>query len=538
MNDNILPLFTLIAFDMILQPDFLHAPRALLTGIHPPKDAEQVPHLEEILAATIPHLFAIGKSTEGVCFRRIAWGGGVKVMYQHLLGLVRRLSADLLREVVVRSFNPPNPYEIHNDQTQFVGARRLNLRGGGNKQVGLVGIGRGTGLPRNIHQFQSKGGHDAKRKDVGRKGQSKNTDSGYLYLRANQTIREKLRFGRNSGEFMNAITGTLLNTVRTTTHATPIRTSHALTVATVSNQVNNRSNDNMYSNSKNRALNVVIYTRGSAGFGRVLPGEDALREHLNSLGASTHICCNFRNVTLLQQLGYAVHADVVLGLHGAGLVNTILAPEGVITVELKTIYGYGLTLFALASDARRGTFIELDVRDHHIWGKPGQSRNRPVDQVLIDRVVFALAQALNQRNKLTGASSREIERSINFRQKLFVPLPRSTGDSHSDNLAFSSGTSLHPPHKSNALGGGDLMMLPYPVSSTLYSKYILSLNGNSESSTNRTVEERGGLDFLFHILGPTIQEAPQQCMSMTISRYWEFVSEKEAMNKYCTTCQM
>jgi hypothetical protein len=43
-----------------------------------------------------------------------------------------------------------------------------------------------------------------------------------------------------------------------------------------------------------------------------------------------------------------------MGLHGAALVHTVFARSGVITVELKTLYGYTSMVFALASDSREG----------------------------------------------------------------------------------------------------------------------------------------------------------------------------------------
>ena len=46
-----------------------------------------------------------------------------------------------------------------------------------------------------------------------------------------------------------------------------------------------------------------------------------------------------------------MHADVIVGMHGAGLMNSVFAKKGVVLVELKTVYGYEVDLFALAADA-------------------------------------------------------------------------------------------------------------------------------------------------------------------------------------------
>lgn len=109
VHDNVLPLLTLVVFDAFLQPELLALDRAQLVGFHPIPVPDQVPHLDALLQAAVPKTFTLA-SAEGVCFRRVAWGGGVKVVYQHLLGAVRRLSSDLLRELVIQTFRPPSPY--------------------------------------------------------------------------------------------------------------------------------------------------------------------------------------------------------------------------------------------------------------------------------------------------------------------------------------------------------------------------------------------------------------------------------------------
>ena len=51
------------------------------------------------------------------------------------------------------------------------------------------------------------------------------------------------------------------------------------------------------------------------------------------------------------QLALAVHADVVMGQHGAGLAHALFAAAGCIVLEFKTVYGYQLDLFRLAAGA-------------------------------------------------------------------------------------------------------------------------------------------------------------------------------------------
>jgi len=98
------------------------------------------------------------------------------------------------------------------------------------------------------------------------------------------------------------------------------------------------------------------------------------------------------------QLGYAYHANVIIGLHGAGLINNFYAPRGVITVELKTIYGYELTLFAMSGEARLGSHVEVNIKPYHQWGKP-QSKNKPMDAPLIDRILVGIDMILQHRDR-------------------------------------------------------------------------------------------------------------------------------------------
>ena len=48
-----------------------------------------------------------------------------------------------------------------------------------------------------------------------------------------------------------------------------------------------------------------------------------------------------------------------MGVHGAALAHAVFAPRGVLTLELKTLYGYGSTVFARISDARMGLHAQV-----------------------------------------------------------------------------------------------------------------------------------------------------------------------------------
>jgi hypothetical protein len=62
---------------------------------------------------------------------------------------------------------------------------------------------------------------------------------------------------------------------------------------------------------------------------------------------------------LQEQITLAFQADVVMGVHGAALAHAVFAPRGVLTLELKTLYGYGSTVFARISDARVGLHAQV-----------------------------------------------------------------------------------------------------------------------------------------------------------------------------------
>jgi hypothetical protein len=53
----------------------------------------------------------------------------------------------------------------------------------------------------------------------------------------------------------------------------------------------------------------------------------------------------------------------VLGMHGAALAHAVFSRRGVVTVELKTLYGYSSMVFALVSDSRLG--LHGQVRTLH-----------------------------------------------------------------------------------------------------------------------------------------------------------------------------
>lgn len=142
-------------------------------------------------------------------------------------------------------------------------------------------------------------------------------------------------------------------------------------------------------------LNILYMSRGNSGQGRSLKDESIILHALKNAGARVFFCCNFDKMSLADQLGMAVHADVVMGLHGAGLTNAVFMRQGGIVVELKTKYAYASDIFARVADSRNGLFVHIDVRDYN---RPGRQPNI-ADASLADRIVSGLDSALkSQRN--------------------------------------------------------------------------------------------------------------------------------------------
>jgi hypothetical protein len=236
------------------------------------------------------------------------------------------------------------------------------------------------------------------------------------------------------------------------------------------------------------------------------------------------------------QLGYAYHADVIIGLHGAGLVNNYYAPRGVITVELKTIYGYDLTLFAVSGEARLGSHIELNIKPYHQWGKP-QSKNRPMDAPLIDRIVAGIDMVLQYQD-------REIEH-INVLKKrkgweaLYLSSLAVMNFSEYLFEAMNHTRSIH------AIPG-DLIMHAYPLK---YYEEVINIsrgNGGDDDDSRRQYNDYGRimssppfqqLDSLMHILGPIskgLSSMIQACSRLVIGAYWNHISADT--NRFCLPC--
>ena len=126
------------------------------------------------------------------------------------------------------------------------------------------------------------------------------------------------------------------------------------------------------SKSSGEKIRVVVFLR-DPGSGRGMPGEQRIAEYLSkdtSLGVVSSWCCSHAHSnstdSLMEQLSHSFHADVIIGVHGAALTNAVFAPKGVLLVELKTIYGYNLDLYAQVAASRNGALAHIDVRDYRL----------------------------------------------------------------------------------------------------------------------------------------------------------------------------
>ena len=78
-------------------------------------------------------------------------------------------------------------------------------------------------------------------------------------------------------------------------------------------------------------------------------------------------------------------------MHGAGLVNGVFAPTGLLLVELKTIYGYSTDIFVRTADSRKGTFIHIDTRGK--YSEPAIKKHT-ADIQLAERVFIGIQEGL------------------------------------------------------------------------------------------------------------------------------------------------
>lgn len=276
LNDNVLPLASQVALDLAMRSSLLLKPRYLLyVSSNSPNVAAhlaaQVPHID-LLGLLAPHELPVRASSRApagtlkfsvndtFCFRRVVWGTGARLVYNHALTTLRSLSMDLLRDVANAAM------ALYNAPREFSPSR---------------------------------------------------------------PDRKK----------------------------------------------------------------VTLFSRD--GGGRAMAGEEKIVEHLKALGYSVAVCCRHaakegKKTVLDAQLRYAYHSDVIVGIHGAGLANSVFSPRNVVLVELKSTYAYTADLFAVIASGRGGVLAHVDTRGFNRRG-PG---TMPIDEALVNRVAEAVQQGL------------------------------------------------------------------------------------------------------------------------------------------------
>eukprot|EP01041_Mallomonas_annulata_P009259 gene9259-19219_t len=283
MNDNMLPLMTQIILDLFLAPEYAHLPHMSLAVDDLPlfksvlqrwtpkgssmtmANADRwVSYHRQMALMKGPHIQFIKRLFEGgeidinqangMCFRRVAWGSGLRIHYADAMVVLRRLTADFARLLAMMTYNPPVPQPF---------LRISNL------------------------------------------------SSSMVYDNSSSQSLSRGMLLRENGQ--------------------PLR--------------------------------VVYLSRGPNGKGRSLTNIDVVLNRLTQSGASVFPCReSYANMTA--QLSCVAHADVIIGLHGAALVNAIFAPRGCILVELKTLYGYTTDIFTRTADSREGMYIHIDIRNY------------------------------------------------------------------------------------------------------------------------------------------------------------------------------
>lgn len=395
LNDNVLPFFAQVALDAFTAPEWSRRPRhiwwahAKAAGKTPsheqladgnfdrsPGDAS-VPHMR-LLSLAAAHIRlgssdgrsggrpapSSGNDTEAraVCYRRVIWGTGPRLLYNHALVLLRRHAAELLRHFVLRAMSLPFPAAF----------------------------------------------------------------------------------------------------------AAPIEASKATAVG---------AGNPLESCTRGRPLRIVYYQRAGSdsGRGRTVTHEIALLQGLRAAGAQVATCCDFGRASLAEQLSMAVHADVMLGLHGAGLVHAVFAPKGVVVMELKTTYGFPLDLFRLAADAAQGVHVHIDVASFGTGAVVASA-------ALGARVVQALGVACS-------ASGSTVQHDAQIR----IP-------------------SLPP---------------------------LIKMQGNARDTVQVQVGSHGFIDprpnNTMHILGPLTDSLAAQCKRSDFNAYWDHVGT--VRNTVCLQCQ-
>ena len=131
-------------------------------------------------------------------------------------------------------------------------------------------------------------------------------------------------------------------------------------------------------------------------------------------------------------------------LHGAGLVNGLWSTKGLITVELKTLYGFKTDLLAVVSEAVSGTHIHIDIQSYAVQGG-----HKPVDQALVQRITHALTTVVSSTEVFPSGAVKEIPNRMHRGDYVIYP-PTAATAPQTQQHQIQNITTLAPQMKQNS----------------------------------------------------------------------------------------
>ena len=145
---------------------------------------------------------------------------------------------------------------------------------------------------------------------------------------------------------------------------------------------------------KPRQPRVIIVTRNTTR-----PANDASRrltadserrlvQAFHRLGIEAVICCDFNYVrSVTDVLSYFGHADICIGIHGAGLSNCILSKEKMVLLELQVHHAFGFDSFMKLAHMASGTYLFYDTRPLPRQKRPHRDVGIVLDDVTVSDLV-------------------------------------------------------------------------------------------------------------------------------------------------------
>lgn len=160
-----------------------------------------------------------------------------------------------------------------------------------------------------------------------------------------------------------------------------------------------------WSEEEDRSIPVVLMVERSCGTNgpsaaRCLSRQTTatLRREFLSRGVQVEWCCNWRDPCSVVRT--FARADIVVGMHGAGLANALFAREKFVLVELHGSYGANLDLFRKIAQARRGGYVSVTT----VGGIKKPPRGTGLDSTEIKRTVDCSLAIWNRGRQIVSFS--------------------------------------------------------------------------------------------------------------------------------------